>query len=163
SPPSPTHWCVEDGAPTVEAWVDTAVSDEQREGATLRLRIEDSGGKSVAESEGTQARDGNSHMSITSKELPLGEYKLIAELRPRSGNEDAADDPDEAGDRWRPRRRPPPRPDVPKSPGPARVGRGGRFRARRLQAGYAGENPPDRPRGRSQSPLHGRRRARRDR
>jgi hypothetical protein len=85
SPPSPTHWCVEDGAPTVEGWVDVAVSDQQRAGATLDLRIEDASGKSLASVSTAPVPDGTVRPTIKSRPLPVGEYKLVAELRPRSG------------------------------------------------------------------------------
>src|SRR5439155_4538500 len=83
SPPSPTHWCVEDGEPIVEAWVDVAIPDEQRDGAKLQLRLEDAAGKSRP-GDSTDlgvVASGTNHLTIKSeKPLPPGDYKLIAEL-----------------------------------------------------------------------------------
>jgi hypothetical protein len=86
SPPSPTHWAIEDGAPTIDAWIDLAVSDEQREGAKLQLRLQDSAGASPASTSlNSGVENGVRKMSIQAKALPLGDYTLIAEFIPAKG------------------------------------------------------------------------------
>lgn len=82
SPPAPTHWAVEDGPATVEAWVDLAVRDKQREGATLELRVEDGAGEIRGSATASDLSDGTTHLTVKTEALVEGRYRLVAELRP---------------------------------------------------------------------------------
>ncbi|MEO6436036.1 MAG: hypothetical protein ABIP55_09770 [Tepidisphaeraceae bacterium] len=85
SPPSPTHWVLEDGNPRIDGIVDLALSDDQRSNASLVVRVFDAGGKSHADWKAAQLGDGPNAFTITPPPLPEGDYRIVAELRPKQG------------------------------------------------------------------------------
>jgi hypothetical protein len=87
-PPIPTHWVKEDGAPQISGEIDLQVGSAQRDGATLSLLVIDSAGKACGSWKSSEAlKDGWNHWEIKLPDLPLGDYKLVGSLAPKSGNE----------------------------------------------------------------------------
>ena len=85
-PPIPTHWVKEDGAPDINGEIDLAVPEAQRTGATLTMSLLDSSNKVHGSWKSADAlKDGWNHWAMKTPELPLGDYKLVATLTPRSG------------------------------------------------------------------------------
>ena len=88
SVPSPTHWCVEDGAVLVEGYVDLATVEAQRRGATLLVSIVNDAGQKRgmwSPAAGEPVGDGITPFQMNAGKLPVGEYKIVAELSPKEG------------------------------------------------------------------------------
>jgi hypothetical protein len=85
--PLPTHGCVEDGPPLIEGLVYLAVSDEARQGATLKIQLLDSAGKFCGEWRpgGGELRDGADDFRLRVSNATEGDYKLVATFAPKQG------------------------------------------------------------------------------
>jgi hypothetical protein len=87
-PPIPTHWAVEDGPATITGDISLALADSARSGATLAVHLVDERGATLASwspPRGARIDDGVTEFILQAPELPLGKYRIIAELRPRRG------------------------------------------------------------------------------
>ncbi len=80
SPPSPTHWCVEDGAPVIELRYEVALSDAQSKGAKIRFDVAKTDLHAVVD-----ARNGTATATLKGSPISVGDYTIVAELRPGSG------------------------------------------------------------------------------
>ena len=85
SPPSPTHWVVDDGPAVVEAVVNLAVPEELRNRCSLVARIVDANDETRASSKLGPTKDGLNPFMLKLGKLPVGEYKLVVELQPSRG------------------------------------------------------------------------------
>jgi hypothetical protein len=87
-PPSPTHWAVEDGAPTIDGEIQLAMADGDRDGATINVKLLDASKQARGEwgaERGKQLPDGIITYQIKAPKLPVGDYTLVAEFTPKSG------------------------------------------------------------------------------
>jgi hypothetical protein len=87
-PPSPTHWAVEDGAPTIDGEIQLAMADAQRDGAAITVKLLDSNKqvKSQWDSKrGEAIPDGIVAYQIKSSKLPIGDYTLVCEVKTKAG------------------------------------------------------------------------------
>jgi hypothetical protein len=95
-PISPTHWAIEDGNPKLEGEVRLAMSDAQRTGAALSVRLIDAQNQTKATWTSERARvlpDGFIPFQMSAPKLPLGDYKMDAEFAPRNGEPLTSDQP----------------------------------------------------------------------
>jgi hypothetical protein len=86
-PPVPTHWVVEDGPPHVEGRVELALSDKERDGAKVSVRVEDKSGTTVAawHSAGPLLADAVLEPDVPCPGATEGDYTLVTELTPKQG------------------------------------------------------------------------------
>ncbi len=85
SPAIPTHWAIEDGPARIGGDVDIAITTEQRQKATVSVKLVDPGGKALAQWSANPPEDGLNPFALRADPLPAGEYNLVAELK--SGDE----------------------------------------------------------------------------
>ena len=84
SPPIPTHWVREDGPPQVEAEVDVELAEAVRRSATLTANLIDAQGTTRATwsaEAGRPVPGGFTRFTLRAPELPVGEYRLQAQLQ----------------------------------------------------------------------------------
>ena len=85
-PPIPTHWAKEDGPPQISGEVDLSLADAKREGAKLTVQLLDSKAKPHGTwKSDSSLKDGWNHWDMKLPQLPLGEYRIVATLAPKSG------------------------------------------------------------------------------
>ncbi len=85
-PTLPTHWVIEEGPPKLEGEFDLALSDKDRDGATLTITVADKAGHSFGQwKSSAPLPDGTTSYAISCPDAPVGEYTLVAEFTPKVG------------------------------------------------------------------------------
>jgi hypothetical protein len=88
NPIVPTHWCVEDGPPVLSGEVDLAIKNALLQGAALSVNVTDANDKSVFTFTPPSDRplaDGANPFDLKLPQLPQGDYKIVAQIKPTSG------------------------------------------------------------------------------
>ena len=85
-PISPTHWCVEDGPATIDGSLDVALLSSITSTATVTLSIIDSTGKTILQrTRDGELADGGNAFKLDLPTLPLGSYKILSSIAPKTG------------------------------------------------------------------------------